>query len=186
MNGLQGLWLSDIVLQALPFETWRPEQKLTDSRVGSAWGRITGCSGVNQPVRPVWLVVMLLCECLASWLLTLPLIYRPYCPEATQMNVHTHAYAQDISIHTHTIQMMYSFACIWPGVNKTCPGAHLSKCVIYGTQGPFRGIQSKYALHTIWNILSSHSPPRYAFEAKNHRHFFRSCQNVNAALQVME
>lgn len=63
-QGLQGLWLNDTVLEASPFETWCLEQKLTDSRVRSAWGRIAGYSGVNQPVKPVWLVVML---CFVVW-----------------------------------------------------------------------------------------------------------------------
>lgn len=93
-------------------------------------------------------------------------------------------------------------ACVWPGVTKVGPEVHLSKCVIHDIKGLFkcltllhffpplvlfsRGIQNKYAFCTICNTLSSHSPPRYAIQVKNHRHFFRRCQNINATLQVME
>lgn len=49
--------------ESLPFETWRLEQKLTD-RVGLACWHIASNQVANQPVKPVWPVVML---CFDVW-----------------------------------------------------------------------------------------------------------------------
>lgn len=104
---------------------------------------MAGNSGVNQPVGPVWLVVMMWS---AVWL---PGSLTPNAHMSTLLSLRsintnelahtcicTRFICEKYTVYTHK-HTMYSLACIWPGDNKTCPGAHLSKCVIYGTQGPF-------------------------------------------------
>jgi len=101
--------------------------------------------------------------------------------------LYTYTYTEHTHLHTHTqprwcILLLASGPVLtrrvqehtYQSVSSTAPKAFLnaslsalSSLVLFS-----RGIQSKFALHTIWNILSSHSPPRYAFEAKNYRHFF--------------
>lgn len=89
-----------------------------------AWSRSVQIVGLGQPggvlqATAGWtnqsglcgllLCCALLCECLAPWLLTLPLVCPPLCPEGTraQMSLHTHAYAQDITYTVHTQSRWY-------------------------------------------------------------------------------
>lgn len=163
--------------RASPFETWRLEPELRDSQVGqplsvfqpaAVW---TNQSGLYDVLRLCWV----------SAFSPPPYSFFPLISPHMQIRTKVSGYM----FKTHNPDSGdIPFTCIRPGVNETCPGAHLSKCAISGTQGPFNfnavipapstfllffyeyvspEIQNKYALHTIWIILSLY--------LDNHRHF---------------
>lgn len=150
---------------------------------------------------------VLLCESRVAWLLTASLMCPPIGPKGTctQIGLHLYAYAQGMSLYTYSAQTQLRWCALLlasrPMLTRHVQQHTIRVCHLWHPKPSWmfpsllslslvlfsQGILNKYALQTLLKpVVAIFNPPRYAFQAKNQRHSLRRCQNMNAALQVME
>ena len=152
-------------------ETWCLEQELTDSRVGQAWGILRAYGGWTNRSGLCGLLLhyILCCECMAFWLLTLSLKCPPlstllYTNELAHICICA-GYICSHNPHNWYILLLAPGPVLTRHVqehtyqsvsSKTPKGLFKCNTLLPFCQGLFsQGIQNKYALDTIWNLLSS-------------------------------